>query len=162
VNFGPKTEFRALMWISGFYNFGPPEMSLARLSNYEPGRGPRARPVGRPGTTRPEIQTGLAGPKFKKYGPFWAWAGPGRTSRTYTYSTEWILQSCARIFFLLVSWLICFESPFLLLIKASRQVWLICCLTYRNLPRLRSDKFNQIRHIFGLELQLWQDFSPIM
>jgi hypothetical protein len=64
VNFGPKIEFRAKNGISGFYNFGPPEMSPARLSNYGPGRGPRARPMGRPGTTqnsngpaRPEIQT---------------------------------------------------------------------------------------------------------
>jgi hypothetical protein len=64
VNFGPKIEFRALMWILGFHNFGPPEMSPARLSNYGLGRGLRARPVGRPGTTRnsngpgrPEIQT---------------------------------------------------------------------------------------------------------
>jgi hypothetical protein len=39
-------------------------MSPTRLSNYVSGRGPRARPVGRPGTTRnlnrldlPEIQT---------------------------------------------------------------------------------------------------------
>jgi hypothetical protein len=64
VNFGPKTGFRTIMWISGFYNFGPPEISPARLSNYVPGRGPRARPVGWPGTTpnsnrsgQPEIQT---------------------------------------------------------------------------------------------------------
>jgi hypothetical protein len=73
VNFGPKTEFRAKILISGFYNFGPPEMSLTRLSNYEPGRGPRARPVGRPGTARnsngtgqPEIQT------------IWVFSGLGR------------------------------------------------------------------------------------
>jgi hypothetical protein len=73
LHFRPKNEFRALMWISGFYNFGPPEMSPAHLSNYGPGRGPRARPMGRPGTTRnsngpdrPEIQT------------IWAFSGLGR------------------------------------------------------------------------------------
>jgi hypothetical protein len=76
LKFGPKIEFRALMWISGSYNFGPPEMSPARLSNYGSGRGPRARPMG-----RPEIQTGRPDPKFKHYGPFWAWAGPGRAGR---------------------------------------------------------------------------------
>jgi hypothetical protein len=73
LNFRPKNEFRALMWISGFYNFGPPEMSPTRLSNYGPGRGPRARPVGRPGTARnsngsgwPKIQTIRA---FSGFGP---------------------------------------------------------------------------------------------
>jgi hypothetical protein len=40
------------------------------------------------GPARPEIQTGRAGPKFKQYGPFRAWAGPGRTTRMYTYSRE--------------------------------------------------------------------------
>jgi hypothetical protein len=57
-------------------------MSPARLNNYGPGRGlgPWAGP------TRPEIQTGRAGPKFKQYGPFRAWAGPGRAARMYTYS----------------------------------------------------------------------------
>jgi hypothetical protein len=35
---------------------------------------------------RPEIQTGWAGPKFKQYGPFRAWAGPGRAARMYTYT----------------------------------------------------------------------------
>jgi hypothetical protein len=38
------------------------------------------------GPTRPEIQTGRAGPKFKHYGPFRAWARPGRAARMYTYS----------------------------------------------------------------------------
>jgi hypothetical protein len=33
-----------------------------------------------------EIQTGRAGPKFKQYGPFRAWVGPGRAARMYTYS----------------------------------------------------------------------------
>jgi hypothetical protein len=51
------------------------EMSPVRLSKNGPGRGLRARPVGRP--ARPEIQTGRAGPKFKQYGPFQAWAGSG-------------------------------------------------------------------------------------
>jgi hypothetical protein len=60
-------------------------MSPARLINYEPGRGPRARPMGRPGTarnsngpTRPEIQTIRA---FSGLGR----AGPGRAARMYTY-----------------------------------------------------------------------------
>jgi hypothetical protein len=38
------------------------------------------------GPARPEIQTGRAGPKFKQYGPFRAWAGPGRAARMYTYN----------------------------------------------------------------------------
>ena len=38
------------------------------------------------GPARPEIQTGRAGPKFKQYGPFRAWAGPGRAARMYTYT----------------------------------------------------------------------------
>jgi hypothetical protein len=81
VNFGPKIDFRALMWILGFYNFGPPEMSPARLSNYGPGRGSRARPVGRPGTAwnsngpdRPKIQT------------IRAFLGLGPAARMYTYT----------------------------------------------------------------------------
>jgi hypothetical protein len=40
------------------------------------------------GPARPEIQTGRAGPKFKQYGPFRAWAGPGRAARMYTYSSR--------------------------------------------------------------------------
>jgi hypothetical protein len=86
LNFGPKIEFRTLMRISGFYNFGPPEMSPTRLSNYGLGRGPRARPMGRPGTTQnsygpdwPEIQTIRA---FTGLGR----AGPGRADRMYTYT----------------------------------------------------------------------------
>jgi hypothetical protein len=62
LNFGPKIEFRTLMWISDFYNFGSPEMSPARLSNYGPARNSN-------GTDWPEIQTirtfsglGRAGP----------------------------------------------------------------------------------------------------
>jgi hypothetical protein len=42
------------------------------------GLGPWADPA------RPEIQTGRAGPKFKQYGPFRAWVGPGRAARMYT------------------------------------------------------------------------------
>jgi hypothetical protein len=76
VNFGPKIEFRAKNRISVFYNFGPPEMSPARLSNYGLGRGPRARSMGRPGTTRnsngpgrPEIQTIRAFSGLGRAGP---------------------------------------------------------------------------------------------
>jgi hypothetical protein len=58
-------------------------MSPTRLSNYGPGRGPRARPMGRPGTTR--NSNGPARPEFKYYGPFRAWVGPGRAARMYTY-----------------------------------------------------------------------------
>jgi hypothetical protein len=47
------------------------------------------------GPTRPEIQTGRAGPKFKQYGPFRAWAGPGRAARIYTYIWDVILQTFA-------------------------------------------------------------------
>jgi hypothetical protein len=36
-------------------------------------------------SARPEIQMGQANPKFKQYGPFRAWAGPGRTTQMYTY-----------------------------------------------------------------------------
>jgi hypothetical protein len=38
------------------------------------------------GPAQPEIQTGRAGPKFKQYGPFRAWVGPGRAARMHTYS----------------------------------------------------------------------------
>jgi hypothetical protein len=38
------------------------------------------------GPARPEIQTDRAGPKFKHYEPFRAWAGPGRAARMYTYT----------------------------------------------------------------------------
>jgi hypothetical protein len=62
LNFGPKIEFRALMGISGQkLNFGPSEMSPARLSNYGPGRGPRARPMGQSGMARNSNNTGLFG-----------------------------------------------------------------------------------------------------
>jgi hypothetical protein len=51
-------------------------MSPARLSNYGPGRGPRARPMGRPGTAqnsngpgRPEIQTIRAFSGLGRAGP---------------------------------------------------------------------------------------------
>jgi hypothetical protein len=54
VNFGPKIE-------SQTYNFGPSEMSPARLSNYVSSRGPRARPVGWPDTARNSNNTGLFG-----------------------------------------------------------------------------------------------------
>jgi hypothetical protein len=43
------------------------------------------------GLARPEIQTGRAGPKFKQYGPFQAWAGPGRAARMYTYKGPFII-----------------------------------------------------------------------
>jgi hypothetical protein len=36
-------------------------MSPARLSNYGPGRGPRARPMGRPGTARNSNRPGRTG-----------------------------------------------------------------------------------------------------
>jgi hypothetical protein len=36
-------------------------MSPARLSNYGPGRGPRARPMGRPSMARNSNNTGLSG-----------------------------------------------------------------------------------------------------
>jgi hypothetical protein len=39
--------------------------------------------VGWPGTAR--NSNGSAGPKFKQYGLFRAWAGPGQTTRMYTY-----------------------------------------------------------------------------
>jgi hypothetical protein len=97
LNFGPKIEFRAIMWISGFYNFGPPEMSPARLSNYGPGRGPRGRPMGRPGTARnsngpgrPEIQIIRAFSSLDRAGP----AGPNvhlyplRFSRVRAHTEE--------------------------------------------------------------------------
>jgi hypothetical protein len=62
-------------------------MSPARLSNYGTGRGlgPWVGPA------RPENQTGRAGPKFKQYGLFRAWAGPGRAARMYTYM--WSIMS---------------------------------------------------------------------
>jgi hypothetical protein len=51
-------------------------MSPTRLSNYGPGRGPRARPMGRPGTARnsngpgrPEIQTIRAFSGLGRAGP---------------------------------------------------------------------------------------------
>jgi hypothetical protein len=77
LNFEPKIEFRALMWISGFYNFGPPEMSPARLSNYGPGRGPRARPMGRPGTARNSNGPGRAEIQILRAFSGLGRAGPG-------------------------------------------------------------------------------------
>jgi hypothetical protein len=57
-------------------NFGPPEMSPTRLSNYGPGRGPRDKPMGRPDTARnsnepdrPEIQTIRAFSGLDRAGP---------------------------------------------------------------------------------------------
>jgi hypothetical protein len=76
MNFGPKNEFRALMWISGFYNFGPPEMSPTRLSNYGPDRWPRARPVGRPGPAR-----NSNGPGQTEIQKIRAFSGLGRAGR---------------------------------------------------------------------------------
>jgi hypothetical protein len=67
LNFGPKIEFRAVMWILGFYNFGPSEMSPARLSNYGPGHGP----------TRNSNNTGLFG------------LGPGRAGRPECTPIVW-------------------------------------------------------------------------
>jgi hypothetical protein len=59
-------------------------MSLTRLSSYVPvvcrGLGPWT------GLARPEIETGRAGPKFKQYDPFRAWAVLGRAVRMYTYT----------------------------------------------------------------------------
>jgi hypothetical protein len=52
LNFGQKIEFRTLMWISDFYNFGPPVIRSVRLSNYGSDRGPDRH-----------------GPKFKRVGP---------------------------------------------------------------------------------------------
>jgi hypothetical protein len=69
MNFGTKFEFQA------FYNFGPPEMSHTRLSNYMPGRG----------SSRP-------GPKFKWAKPFRAWVGPGGQMYTYSLKGVWILE----------------------------------------------------------------------
>jgi hypothetical protein len=43
---------------------------------------------------RPEIQTGQAGPKFKQYGSFRAWAGPGWAARIYTYNSLLYLCRC--------------------------------------------------------------------
>jgi hypothetical protein len=51
-------------------------MSPARLSNYVPGRGPRARPVGRPSTAR--NSNGLAWPKIQTIRSF---SGLGWTGR---------------------------------------------------------------------------------
>jgi hypothetical protein len=75
VNFGPWCEVRALMWISGFYNFGSPEISPARLSNYGPCRGPRARPMGRPEIQTIRVFLGLdrAGPGGQMYTYIWKW-----------------------------------------------------------------------------------------
>lgn len=39
---------------------------------------------------------------------------------------------------------------------------LVCCLTCHNLPPLRLDKFDHVRHVFGSQPQLWQDFSSSM
>jgi hypothetical protein len=55
LNFGPKIEFH------NFYNFGPPEMSTARLSNHMLRRGPRVMCVSQPGTSRNLNGHGLFG-----------------------------------------------------------------------------------------------------
>jgi hypothetical protein len=44
VNFGPEFEF----WT--FYNFKPPEISPAYLTNNVSGHGPVAKPMGQPHT----------------------------------------------------------------------------------------------------------------
>jgi hypothetical protein len=61
---GPKIEFQAKNWISSLYNFGPPKMSPARLSNYVSGRGlgPWVGP------TWSEIQTGQTIRAFSSLG----------------------------------------------------------------------------------------------
>jgi hypothetical protein len=51
-------------------------MSPARLSNYVSDRGPRARPVGRPGTTR--NSNGLGRPEIQT---IWAFSGLGQAGR---------------------------------------------------------------------------------
>jgi hypothetical protein len=85
VNFGPKIEF----WF--FYNFGPSEISLSRLSNYVPDPALRARPSrpdtnqyslrvrpSRPGTN--QNSNGSDGPKFTRVGSFRF--GLGRVGRS--------------------------------------------------------------------------------
>jgi hypothetical protein len=34
----------------------------------------------------------------------------------------------------------------------------LCCLTCHSLLRLSLFKFDQVRYVFGLKSQLWQDF----
>lgn len=61
MNFEPKFEFRPKIEFRAFYNFMPPKMIPAHLSNYGPSCGPRARPVSRPGTIQNSNETGLSG-----------------------------------------------------------------------------------------------------
>jgi hypothetical protein len=85
VNFEPEFGFRA------FYNFGPPEMSLTRLSNNESCRVSKSKPVGRHGTTCNNYMlaiTSRAGPKFKCARPFRAWVVPGQAPPMYNYSCD--------------------------------------------------------------------------
>jgi hypothetical protein len=60
-------------------------MSPTRLSNYGPGRGPRARPMGRPGTTR--NSNGPGQPEIQTIRAFFG-LGLGRAARMYTYTRE--------------------------------------------------------------------------
>jgi hypothetical protein len=70
-------------WLLNFFYSVKLIMGLGR------GLGPWAGPA------RHEIQTGWAGPKFKHYGPFRAWAGPDRAARMYTYSLK-LRLTCSR------------------------------------------------------------------
>jgi hypothetical protein len=113
LNFRPKIEFRAVMWISGFYNFGSPEMSPSRLSNYGPGRGRRARPMGRPDTTRnsngpgrPEIQTIWAFSGLGRAGP----GGPNVHLYLCMIITSYVVFVCINTFSLFNSFLADFVS----------------------------------------------------
>jgi hypothetical protein len=75
VNFGPEFEFQV------FYNFGPPEMIPTRLTNNVLGHGPRAKPMGRFGTTCNNYKLGW--PEIQSCRAF---LGLARVARMYTYS----------------------------------------------------------------------------
>jgi hypothetical protein len=76
--FGPKIEFRALILISVFYNFGPPKISPTRLSNYGSSRGPARH--------GPKFKRAEPTRNFKECGPFGL--GPGRAARMYIYKQK--------------------------------------------------------------------------
>jgi hypothetical protein len=40
------------------------------------------------------------------------------------------------------------------------RAYLVHCITCHSLSRLILGRFNMLRRMFGLQLQLWQDFSP--
>lgn len=61
MNFGSKLNFGQKIEFQNFYNFGPPEISPARLSNHILGRGARVMCVGQPGTSRNLNGYGLFG-----------------------------------------------------------------------------------------------------